>query len=58
MKHFREKLDTFESLRIKKIGNNYFAYARWTEYGVQKERYLGRCDPTGKPLSKKHKIRR
>jgi len=43
------KLEPGESLRIRKRGYFFFAYARWTEYGGQKERYLGRCNSDGTP---------
>lgn len=39
----------YESLKIRKRGNYYFAYARYTEQGGQKERYLGRCNKDGTP---------
>lgn len=61
-KHWSEKLNKYypdyEYLRVKKIGNNYFAYARHSEWGGQKERYLGRCDKDGNIVSKRRKIRR
>ena len=38
-----------EKLRVKKKGNFFFAYARYTECGGQRERYLGRCNPDGTP---------
>lgn len=41
------KLEYPESLRVRKRGNFYYAYARYTEFAGQKERYLGRCNPDG-----------
>lgn len=58
VKNWQEKLERHEYLRIKKIGNNFFAYARWTEYMGQKERYLGRCDKDGNVVSKRCRMRK
>ena len=53
MKEKTFKLEPGEYLRVRKRGNYYFAYARWTKYGGQKERYLGRCNPDGTPYDRK-----
>ena len=58
MKNFKEKLNPGEQLRIKKIGRQFFAYARWAEYGCQKEKYFGRCDSEGNKTHGNLKIRR
>ena len=47
MKQKTFKLEPGESLRIRKRGNYFYAYARWTEFGGQGERYLGRCNSDG-----------
>ena len=56
-KYWDKKLERWEYLRIKKIGNFYYAYAREQTYNSQKERYLGRCDPEGNRISVRSKIR-
>jgi len=48
MKEF--KLENDEVLRVKKIGNFYFAYARDEGSYNRSERYLGRCNPDGSPI--------
>lgn len=57
-KNWETKLDNWECLRIKKIGNYYFAYARKTIYGGQRERYLGRCEEDGTIISDRRRMRK
>lgn len=58
VKNWEEKLEPGFYLRVKKIGNNYFAYARSQGSFRPEERYLGRCDKDGNIVSKRRKIRR
>lgn len=53
MKNWNEKLEQGYYLRIKKIGNHYFAYERSQGHWGSEERYLGRCDESGNIISKR-----